>query len=160
LIPAASASDLFCRTLRRILPQGTTAASRYRVVHSTAAWPAPEPAKLVLLTAAWRIANIGRSSPGLASAADRRKEIAAFSPLMLRAAVAAGEASTTDLAYLEDRVRMHAGQPQLYGTQFIHKQQSLRSWTIEDPENLDRRRASAGPGPFADYEALMRSLEG
>jgi hypothetical protein len=35
---------------------------------------------------------------------------------LLREAVAAGEASASDLAYLEDRVRMHAGQPQLYGT--------------------------------------------
>ena len=75
---------------------------------------------------------------------------------LLRAAVAAGEASATDLAYLDDRVRMHAGQPQLYGTQFIHDEQGLRPWTIEDPENLDQRRASVGLGPFADYEARMR----
>ena len=75
---------------------------------------------------------------------------------LLRAAVAAGEASATDLAYLEDRVRMHAGQPQLYGTQFVRDQQGLRPWAIEDPENLDQRRAGVGLGPFADYEALMR----
>jgi hypothetical protein len=75
---------------------------------------------------------------------------------LLRAAVAAGEASVTDLAYLEDRVRMHAGQPQLYGTQFIHDQQGLRPWTIEDPENLDQRRASVGLGPFADYKTRIR----
>lgn len=76
---------------------------------------------------------------------------------LLRAAVAAGEASATDLAYLDDRVRMRAGQPQLYGTQFIHDQQGLRPRAIEDPENLDQRRASVGLGPFADYEARMRS---
>jgi hypothetical protein len=52
---------------------------------------------------------------------------------------------------------MHAGQPQLYGTQFIHDEQGLRPWTIEDPENVDQRRASVGLGPFADYEARMRS---
>lgn len=77
---------------------------------------------------------------------------------LLRAAVDAGEASTTDLAYLKDRVRMHAGQPQLYGTQFIHDKQGLRPWAIEDPENLDQRRASVGLGPFADYEAVIRPL--
>jgi hypothetical protein len=76
---------------------------------------------------------------------------------LLRAAVGAGEASATDLAYLDDRVRMHAGQPQLYGTQFIHDQQGLRPWAIEDPENLDQRRARAGLRPFADYEARMHS---
>lgn len=75
---------------------------------------------------------------------------------LLRAAVAAGEASVRDLAYLEDRVRMHAGQPQLYGTQFKHDAEDLRVWTVEDPENLDQRRASIGLGPFADYETLMR----
>jgi hypothetical protein len=74
---------------------------------------------------------------------------------LLRAAVAAGEADERDLAYLEDRVRMHAGQPQRYGTQFINDAQGLRVWTVEDPQNLDRRRASVGLGPFADYEASM-----
>lgn len=75
---------------------------------------------------------------------------------LLRAAVAAGEAEPRDLAYLDDRVRMHAGQPQLYGTQFIGGPQGMRAAPIEDPENLDQRRASVGLGPFADYEALMR----
>lgn len=78
---------------------------------------------------------------------------------LLRAAVTAGQASAAHLAYLEDRVRKHAGQPQRYGTQFIHDQQGLRPWTIEDPDNLDQRRASAGLGPFAAYEAQMRSSE-
>ena len=36
----------------------------------------------------------------------------------LRGAVDQGEASPAQLAYLEDRVRIDAGQPQLYGTQF------------------------------------------
>jgi hypothetical protein len=52
--PTASASDLSCRAaLRR--------------------------AELVLLPAARRIVNLGPLGPGLASAADRRKESAAFS---------------------------------------------------------------------------------
>jgi hypothetical protein len=74
---------------------------------------------------------------------------------LLRAAVAAGEASATDLAYLEDRVRIFAGRPQLYGTQFLHDDQGLRPEPIEDPEHLDQRRASVGLGPFAEYEARM-----
>jgi hypothetical protein len=75
---------------------------------------------------------------------------------LMRVAISAGEASATDLAYLEDRVRMHAGRPQLYGTQFINDPQGLRPWAIDDPENLDQRRSSVGLGPFADYEARMR----
>src|SRR5262249_41729217 len=91
----------------------------------------------------------------LAQHADRESQPAFLD--LLRAAVAAGEASVTDLAYLDDRVRMRAGQPQLYGTQFIHDEQGLRPWAIEDLENVDQRRASVGLGPFADYEARMRS---
>jgi hypothetical protein len=74
---------------------------------------------------------------------------------LLREAVTAGEASAGDLAYLEDRVRMHVGQPQRYGTQFRRDARGLRAWDIEDPDHLDRRRASVGLEPFADYEALM-----
>jgi hypothetical protein len=54
---------------------------------------------------------------------------------------------------------MHAGQPQLYGTQFRHDAQGQRVWDIEDPENLDQRRASVGLPPFAEYETLMRRNE-
>jgi uncharacterized protein DUF6624 len=75
----------------------------------------------------------------------------------LRAAVAQGEASAAHLAYLEDRVRVHAGQSQLYGTQFTHIDGSLRPHPIEDPGRLDERRSQAGLEPFADYEARMRA---
>lgn len=75
---------------------------------------------------------------------------------LLRAAVATGEASARDLAYLEDRVRVFARQPQLYGTQFRHDDQGLRPEPIEDPEHLDQRRASVGLGSFSEYEAQLR----
>ena len=39
----------------------------------------------------------------------------------LRGVVAPGEASPAHLAYLEDRVRVQAGQPQLYGIQLRHE---------------------------------------
>jgi hypothetical protein len=90
----------------------------------------------------------------LAQHADRQEQPAFLE--LLRAAVAAGEASPRDLAaYLEDRVRVHAGKPQLYGTQFIRDDQGLRPQPIEDPEHLDERRVSVGLGPFAEYEAQM-----
>jgi hypothetical protein len=74
---------------------------------------------------------------------------------LLRAAVEVGEASAADLAYLEDRVRVAAGQPQRYGTQFIDDGHGLRPRPIEDPDHLDQRRAAVGLGPFADYEAQL-----
>jgi hypothetical protein len=78
---------------------------------------------------------------------------------LLREAVAAGEASAANLAYLEDRVRVHAGQSQLYGTQFTRDEHGLRPDPIEDPTRLDERRAAAGLGPFAEYEARMRGAD-
>lgn len=75
----------------------------------------------------------------------------------LRAAVALGEASPAHLAYLEDRVRVNAGRSQLYGTQFTVTDGTLAPCPIEDPGQLDERRAQAGLEPFADYEARMRA---
>jgi hypothetical protein len=76
----------------------------------------------------------------------------------LRIAVTQGEASAAHLAYLEDRVRVNAGQPQLFGTQFTVTGGTFGPHPIEDPARLDQRRAQAGLAPFADYEARMRAL--
>jgi hypothetical protein len=75
----------------------------------------------------------------------------------LRTAVMQGEASPANLAYLEDRVRVHAGQPQLYGTQFTVTRAEYGPCPIEDPQRLDQRRADVGLEPFAVYEARMRN---
>jgi hypothetical protein len=76
----------------------------------------------------------------------------------LRGAVGQGEASVAHLAYLEDRVRVNAGQPQLYGTQFTVTDGQFGPRPIENPQRLDERRAAAGLEPFADYEARIRGL--
>jgi hypothetical protein len=75
----------------------------------------------------------------------------------LRSAVTHGEASAAHLAYLEDRVRISAGQPQLYGTQFTIVDGMLGPHPIEDPGRLDQRRAQAGLEPFADYAARIKA---
>ena len=75
----------------------------------------------------------------------------------LRGAVDQGEASSAHLAYLEDRVRVNAGLPQLYGTQFTVTGREFGPHPIEDPQRLDERRAEAGLEPFADYQARMRA---
>jgi Family of unknown function (DUF6624) len=92
----------------------------------------------------------------IAQHADRdREQQRAFLDL-LRDAVSQDEASPAHLAYLEDRVRVGQGQPQLYGTQFTVTDGELEPHPIEDPERLDERRSAVGLGPFAEYEALMR----
>ena len=68
-----------------------------------------------------------------------------------------GEVSRADAAYLEDRVRVHEGRPQLYGTQFhTDERGELVPLPIEDPGRLDERRAAAGLQPLAEYEQLIR----
>lgn len=74
----------------------------------------------------------------------------------LRAAADQGEATSGHLAYLEDRVRVNAGQPQLYGTQFTTASGMFGPHPIEDPGHLDERRTQAGLEPFANYEVRMQ----
>lgn len=74
---------------------------------------------------------------------------------LLRAAVADGQADAKNLAYLEDRVAMHRGRPQRYGTQFVPREGRLEPWTLEDPSRVDEWRASVGLGPLAEYAELL-----
>ncbi|MGI5118806.1 DUF6624 domain-containing protein [Marinactinospora thermotolerans] len=80
-----------------------------------------------------------------------------FLPL-LRRAVENGDAAPVHLAYLEDRVRVRRGLPQRYGTQYRRLPDGgLRLEEVEDPSGLDERRASAGLGPQAEYDARLRA---
>jgi len=54
-------------------------------------------------------------------------------------------------------VRVNAGRPQLYGTQFTVTDGEFGPCTIEDPQRLEERRAEAGLEPIADCEARMRA---
>lgn len=67
-----------------------------------------------------------------------------------------GEASRSDVAYLTDRILVHEGKKQLYGTQFraIGKKR-LGPQPIKDRKNLDKRRAKMNLGPFKEYERQM-----
>jgi hypothetical protein len=65
-------------------------------------------------------------------------------------------AHPAQVAYLQDRVLMRRGEPQIYGTQFVDLGCGLRVHPIDDPEHVDERRASVGLGPFAEYEAQLR----
>jgi hypothetical protein len=56
------------------------------------------------------------------------------------------EVSSHDVAYLTDRVRVHSGQPQIYGTQFKPDNPPFVPEEIENKENVEERRKQMGLG--------------
>lgn len=68
--------------------------------------------------------------------------------LELMKALPKGEVIDSDIAYLEDRVRIARGEPQLYGTQFIQAGNTFKPQPIEDKDNLEERRAKMGLETF------------
>lgn len=61
-----------------------------------------------------------------------------------------------DLANLQDRIRIHEGKLQIYGSNFDLK--TLQPTPIEDPRHVDERRARVGLMPLADYSCVMRHM--
>jgi len=65
-----------------------------------------------------------------------------------------------EVAMLTDRVLIHQGKPQRYGTQFGNDGSGLKPAKMEDPAHVDRRRASVGLGPLAEYSCVIRVVYG
>ena len=79
---------------------------------------------------------------------------------LLQDAVARGDASPADLAYLMDRVLMHRGEPQIYGTQYQVRDGVPELWPVRDPAGLDERRAALGLESEAENRARLLAAEG
>ncbi|WBB51036.1 hypothetical protein O3597_11445 [Verrucosispora sp. WMMA2044] len=78
---------------------------------------------------------------------------------LLRAAVADGQASPGNLAYLEDRVAVAQGEPQTYGTQVrCGAHGPVPATPIRDEAAVDSRRATAGLQPLAAYLDEMTAI--
>ncbi|MFI7129126.1 DUF6624 domain-containing protein [Nonomuraea sp. NPDC050153] len=137
------------RRLARLqkLDEGNTA-WLYSVV-ATRGWPLVSQVGHRAARAAWLLAQ---------HATSRRAQLVLHEAMA--EAVEREEASPGDFAYLEDRVRVRSGRPQLYGTQFHDGAGGLEPMPIEDPDLLDERRAAVGLEPFAEYEAFIRKTEG
>ena len=58
------------------------------------------------------------------------------------------EVRAANIAYLEDRVRVAQGRPQLYGTQFYKEGDKFAPRQIEDEGRLEERRAAMGLETF------------
>ena len=71
---------------------------------------------------------------------------------MLRNAVKNKKANSKDLAKMEDRGLVFQNKKQLYGTQFSIDTATHKYYLkpLEDPDNVDKRRAKMGMGKLAD----------
>ncbi|MGE3930309.1 MAG: DUF6624 domain-containing protein [Hyphomonadaceae bacterium] len=77
---------------------------------------------------------------------------------LLMDAIAAGDASALDAAYLADRIASFEDRPQVFGTQFDWDESGqLSPRPVAEPQGLDERRASVGLPPMAETIAAMRA---
>jgi hypothetical protein len=72
---------------------------------------------------------------------------------MLKDAVKNGKAQGSSLALLEDRVALGQGKKQIYGSQIGRNNETGKFYVLplEDPDNVDKRRASVNLKPLAEY---------
>lgn len=72
---------------------------------------------------------------------------------MMREAVKTGNATGSSLALLEDRVALGEGRRQIYGSQIGYDSDTQKNYVLplEDPDNVDKRRADVGLGLLAEY---------
>lgn len=76
---------------------------------------------------------------------------------LLTAAVKAKDASPANLAYLTDRVKVAAGEKQVYGTELEEKDGTVVPAAIADEATVDARRKEVGLPPLA--ESLKRARQ-
>lgn len=72
---------------------------------------------------------------------------------LLKASVLKSESKGAHLAYLEDRILMRDGKPQIYGTQIVSDQTTgkWKIYTIADEKLVDVLWAKIGLQPLAEY---------
>ena len=89
---------------------------------------------------------------------DRDKEWQRSQLPNIEKAVKAGDLDGQNYAYLYDRIKVNAGEKQLYGTQFSEVDYANKIATIaetEDLESLEKRRREFGMMPLQMYKRLM-----
>ncbi|NUY82695.1 hypothetical protein HUK80_17465 [Flavobacterium sp. MAH-1] len=72
---------------------------------------------------------------------------------MLREAAKKGDLPNSSYALLKDRTDLGQGKKQTYGSQIVTDPDTGKSYVrpLEDPENVDKRRATVGLQPMAEY---------
>ena len=112
--------------------------------------------KAIIAKYGWLSSNIvgkkGNSALFLVVQHSPEKDQKHFLPIM-RQAVQNNAADKQDLALLEDRVATDQGKKQFYGTQigFNEKTKKYYVFPIDNPKDVDERRAKLGMIPMAAY---------
>lgn len=72
---------------------------------------------------------------------------------VIREAVKNGKAKAKSLALLEDRIALHQGKMQSYGSQIFWSKANNRYFILPlaDPDNVDKRRAEVGLQSLSEY---------
>lgn len=70
------------------------------------------------------------------------------------------EADPQDAAYLEDRILVRTGHPQIYGTQFTTDRRGrLVGYPISDRRKMVKRRAALGLDLYKNYERKLKAQQ-
>lgn len=75
---------------------------------------------------------------------------------LMTAAVEAGEATVRELAYLTDRVLLHEGKQQEYGTQVAGRGGRWAPRNLRAPDSVNERRAAVGLETIEEYLTRFR----
>ena len=115
-------------------------AARLRALIAAHGWPGEDIAAKDGAEAAWLIAQHAVGEP----------EFQRHVLTLLQAGAAQKRAPAWHAAYLEDRIAMHEGRPQRYGSQWIDDPGDgrVRPWKLADPEHVNELRASVGLEPL------------
>ncbi|AGC77629.1 hypothetical protein LX97_02181 [Nonlabens dokdonensis] len=72
---------------------------------------------------------------------------------LLKNAAQNGDLKKSKMALMEDRMLMDDGKPQIYGSQMTDDRENggYKVYDLENPETVDKRRASVGLEPLSEY---------
>src|SRR5262245_5243150 len=115
-------------------------AARLRALIAARGWPAEDLAGQDGAEAAWFIAQHAIGEP------DFQRQALDH----LRHCAAQGRVPAWHPAYLEDRIALHEGRPQRYGTQWLDDPVDgrVRPWKLSDLDRVDELRESVGLPPL------------
>jgi len=115
-------------------------AAHLRALIAAHGWPGEDIAGKDGAEAAWLIAQHAVGEP------EFQRHVLS----LIEASAAQGHTPRWHAAYLEDRIAMHEGRPQRFGSQWLDDPRDgrVRPWRLADPEHVNELRASAGFGPL------------